>query len=72
LVEFHNQDAAEVLAKLPEMQQAMLDHYFAASERWESEGGGGEDGSAAAAPDAVPFARPGDGLELLPGAKETL
>lgn len=95
LVEHHGLPPEEVNAKLPEMQRAMLDHYFsaaAAAEEASSGGGGGEGGQgkgegaaaaggaaagaaatrAAAAGASSAVARPGDGLELLPGAKETL
>lgn len=51
-------DPAHARAKLPEMQQAMLDYYF-----------GEEDGEGK---QQEPKPKPGQGLELLPGAKETL
>jgi len=64
LVEAHGVGAEAAAAALPAMQRAMVEH-FAAAEEDDDERGGGAGG-------ARPRARPGDGLELLPGARETL
>jgi phosphoglycolate phosphatase-like HAD superfamily hydrolase len=73
LVECHGVDARLADRRMPEMERAMLDHYFSAAAAAAAAGAGaGAAGAAASPPAAAPAARPGDGLELLPGARETL